>query len=129
MRTAPTRGWRRRRRSMPRRLPPRPSKHALGARQVAALAPECLPQCACHGLEAGLDLVVVVVAIHLEVQVEARAFAQRTEEMRHQFGRHVADALALEAAVEPETGPSREIQRGTRQGLVHREGEAITADA
>ena len=44
-------------------------------------------------LETGLDLVMVVVAAYLQVEVEAGRIADRTEEMRHQFGRQIADWL------------------------------------
>ena len=40
--------------------------------------------------------------LHLQVEVQARALAQRTEEMRHQLGRQVADPLARELALEHE---------------------------
>ncbi len=47
-----------------------------------------------------------------QVQVRAQRVAQRAEEMRHQFGRHVADALAREAAFEHEVRAAGQIERG-----------------
>jgi hypothetical protein len=80
-------------------------------------------------LEAGLDLVVIVVAAYLQVEVQAAGIAQRTEEVRHQLGRHIAHALALELALEHEVRAAAEIQRSAGQRLVHRQGEAVAADA
>src|SRR3546814_7441886 len=56
-----TRGWRRRYRSPPPVAQTR-SQHALGTGQPAAVAPDRLAQRTSHGLEAGLDLVEVVLA-------------------------------------------------------------------
>src|SRR5690606_31614697 len=123
-RSAPSRYWRR-----PHRPGPGASQHALGTGQLGALAPHRHAQGAREGLEAGLDLVMVVVALDLEVEVERGGIAYRAEEVFDQFGWHLAHALAPEAAIEHEVGPAAEIERGAGQGLVHREGEAVARDA
>ncbi|MNI41171.1 hypothetical protein D3C73_954160 [compost metagenome] len=72
---------------------------------------------------------VVVVATHLQVEVQAAGIAQRTEEVRDQLGRHVAHALALELAFKHEIRAATEIQRSAGQGFIHRQGETVAADA
>ncbi len=49
--------------------------------------------------------------------------------MRHQLGRHIAHALTLELTFEHEVRPAAEIQCGAGQRLVHRQGEAVAANA
>src|SRR3546814_21035414 len=94
------RGWRRRYRSPPPVAQTR-SQHALGTGQPAAVAPDRLAQRTSHGLEAGLDLVVVVLAVPAQVQRHPRRIAQRAEEVRLPFSREVAHAPAPGSALQP----------------------------
>ena len=77
----------------------------IDQRNVAHSAPWCSAapcpggpapaQCARQCLEAGLHLVVIVVAAHLKVEVQAAGIAQRAEEVRHQLGGHVTHRSRL----------------------------------
>ena len=106
------------------------SQHALGARQVAALAADGLAQRAADALEAGLDHVVRVLAAHAQVQVAA-------ERRRTASGRNAAPARS--AVRRPRSRgkcpsntkygrPDRSIAT-CACAFVHRQQEAVAADA
>src|SRR5690606_11015557 len=50
------------------------------------------------------------------------------EEMRHELGRQLADAVAAERALEHEVGAAAEVERDLGGRLVHRQQEAVAAD-
>ena len=72
---------------------------------------------------------VIVVAAHRQMQIEAGGFAQRTKHMRHQFGGEIADFFARERAVEYEIRATRPVQRRGRLRFVHRQGETVALHA
>ena len=72
---------------------------------------------------------VCIVAAHRQVQVCTQRLAQRTKEVRHQFGRHLTHALAREIAVEHEVRATGQVQPRVRRAFVHRQRKAIAADA
>src|SRR5690606_36777686 len=82
-----------------------------------------------EALEGRLDHVVRIVAAQPDMDIRAERLGERAEEMRHELGRQAADPLARERALEDEIGPPAEVDRDLRVRLVHRQQEAVTADA
>ena len=80
-------------------------------------------------LEYRFDLVVLVLPFGLDVQVAAGRFGEALEEVAEPFGRHVADVLAREAGVPDQLDASAEIEQHGGPALVHRQAEAVAADA
>ena len=72
---------------------------------------------------------VGVVAGDLHVHCREQAVGQRTEEMRHQFGRQPAHGVAPELAFEHGIRTARQVDGHLRLRLVHRQHEAETCDA
>src|SRR5690606_2967767 len=58
-----------------------------------------------------------------------KRLGERAEEVRHELGRQLADALPRERALEDEIRPAAEIDRDLRVRLVHRQQETVPADA
>ena len=83
----------------------------------------------CEGLEDGLGLVVLVVALGLDVEVHACGVAKALEEMEEHFRGHVADALAVERCAPDEPRPSAEVEAYVGMAVVHRQGESVAFDA
>src|SRR5512141_3482951 len=105
------------------------SQHAFAARQLRALDAEGLAQRPADALEAGLDHVMRVLALHLDVDRRAEGLAERTEEVRHQFGRQAADGFTPELAFEYRVGPAGQVDGDLCAGLVHRQQESEARDA
>ena len=80
-------------------------------------------------LKRHLDHVVRVLAAHADVNRGAERLRERTEEMRHELRRQVADAIARELRFEHEERPPAEIDRHLGVRFVHRQQEAVALDA
>ncbi len=92
---------------------------------------QCRAQHPRHRLEAGLgDMVVVGAVVVGHVQRDAGILRQRMEELAHQLGVEGADLRRREGDVPHQIRPSRHVDRGARQRLVHGEVDrGITHDA
>ena len=85
----------------------RAHKHPLGARQLARLRGES-PDAGCGPTPLKQDSIMWCEFSPRTLMCSAapRVSRQRAEEMRHQFGRQFADALAIEASFPHEVGPA-----------------------
>lgn len=83
---------------------------------------------AAQSLEDAFDLVVLVVATGLDIQIHAGGVAQTLEEMEEHLGRHAADILAVELGIPHDPGTASEVEHHLTQAVVHRKGETVTLD-
>ena len=90
-----------------------------------------LPQSPRRALEAGLDDVMAVVAIHiLDVQADAGILRQRLKPFLEQLGVHLAQLRLGDGHLPDQIGPVGQVQRHTSQSLIHRnDGGAETGYA
>ena len=84
-----------------------------------------------HGLEAGLGDVVVVLAVVVpHMQRDAGVLGECLEELAEQLGVEAADLGARKLHLPDEIWPARDIERGSRQRLVHgKVDRGVAADA
>src|SRR5688572_25637141 len=89
-----------------------------------------LPHRPRESLVDGLAHVVVVLTVEqLDVQRDPRALCDRVEPVLDQLGIPFAELFLREARLPYEERPPRNVERDTRQSLVHRRiGVAVAAD-
>src|SRR6056297_493342 len=106
------------------------SQGALGGRNPAAgPAAQGRTKRAADALEAGLYHVVGILSAQIDVQGAFERLGQGCEEMRDHFSVQAADRLAREGPVEDKGRTAGEVDGDPGQRFVHRQGEAIAADA
>src|SRR5690606_37879147 len=84
-----------------------------------------LAQRAGHGFKACLHLVMVVTALHRKIQRHSETVAQRSEKMRHEFCRQIADRFSYEIAFEFEYRASGQVDGCACKTLVHRQYKTV----
>src|SRR6266404_5684796 len=70
-----------------------------------------------------------ILAADRYVQRGSQGLGKGPEEMGHEFGRQLADALAVEPPAPHEIGPAGNVEGHLRLGLVHREQKPVARDA
>ena len=88
------------------------SERAFGRRQfeVIDVALHSHSECSCQSFEDAFNLVVLVVAFGLDVEVHVSRVAQAFEEMEKHFGWHVADVFAFEVGLPNKPRPASEVE-------------------
>ena len=84
---------------------------------------------ACQSFEDALNLVVLVGALGLDVEVHAGGIAQRLEEVEKHLGRHITYLLAVERGIPHKPGTAPEVEADGAEAVVHGEGVAVALDA
>src|SRR4030095_15091068 len=98
-------------------------------RLASALAGDRLAQRPAERLEAGLGLVMVVVALDPDMDRRAERIGEGAEDVAGHLGRIGADMAGFERALETAEGSAAEVDQDMRLGLVHRQREAEAAGA
>ena len=93
------------------------------------VAPDGHLEGTCEGLEDALDLVVLVLAFGLDVEVDAGGIGERLEEVMEHLGRDIAYLFAMELGIPDEPGTTAKVEGDLAEAIVHREAEAVSADA
>ena len=93
------------------------------------VAPDGHLEGTCEGLEDALDLVVLVLAFGLDVEVDAGGIGERLEEVMEHLGRDIAYLFAMELGIPYEPGTAAEVEGDLTETIVHGEAEAVAADA
>ena len=65
---------------------------------------------ACKRLEDSFYLMVLIVALRLDVEIDASTVAERLEEMQEHLGRHVSYPFAVELRIPHKPRSSTEIE-------------------
>ena len=87
------------------------------------------PDASGQSLEDAFNLVVFVGAARLDIQVHGCGVAERLEEMKEHFGRHVSDAFPFEFSIPDKPCTSSEIECHLAETVVHGQAEAVSFDA
>ena len=93
------------------------------------VAPDGHLQTAGKGLEDTLNLMMLVSALGLNVEIHLSRIAETLEEMEEHLSRHLTDFLAVECGIPHQPGPAAEVERHLTETIVHGQTEAITLDA
>ncbi len=93
------------------------------------VAPDGHLEGTCEGLEDALDLVVLVLAFGLDVEVDAGGIGERLEEVMEHLGGDIAYLFAMELGIPDEPGTATEVEGDLAEAIVHGEAEAVSADA
>lgn len=93
------------------------------------VAPQSHAKRPCEGFEDGLDLMVLVGAVGLDVDVEEGGVGEALEEMEEELGGEVADALAGEVGLPDKGGAPAKVEGDHGAAFVHGEDKAVAFDA
>ena len=80
-------------------------------------------------LEDTLNLMVLVVAVRLYIEVHHGSIAQALEEMEEHLRRHVAHPFAMEVGMPLQPRATAEVECHRTQTIVHRQGVAVALNA
>ena len=80
-------------------------------------------------LEDALDLMMLIGALGLDVEIHLRSIAQALEEMKEHLRGHLSDLLTLELRIPYQPGPSAEVESYLAQAVIHGQTIAIALDA
>lgn len=79
--------------------------------------------------EDALDLMMLIGALGLDVEIHLRSIAQALEEMKEHLRGHLSDLLTLELRIPYQPGPSAEVESYLAQAVIHGQTIAIALDA
>ena len=82
-----------------------------------------------ESLEDTFNLVMLVIAFGFNVKVNASRVGERLEEVEEHLGGNIAYLFAMELGIPHKPGTATEVECHLAEAVVHREAEAITADA
>ena len=82
-----------------------------------------------QSFEDALNLMVLIGAFGLDVQVHAGGIAQTLEEVQEHLGGHLSDLLAVELRVPDEPRTATEVEGYLTQAVVHRQTVAVALNA
>ena len=107
------------------------SEHSFGARQfkLVDIALHGHLQGTCQGFEDAFNLVVLVLALGLDVEVHAGSIRQTLEEMEEHLRWHFADALTPELGIPYEPRTAAEVEGHLAESIVHRQTIAVALNA
>ena len=93
------------------------------------VAPDGHLEGTCESLEDAFDLVVLILALGLDVEVDASGIGERLEEVMEHLSGDIAYLFAMELGIPNEPGTAAEVEGDLAEAIVHGETEAVAANA